>query len=300
MQGKFLRLENHFLKNYLRCFTNVHVQGKKSNIFILSSPRSGSTWLMELIGSEKNLKSCNEPFNIRKDHIASRLNINDWGELNSFASLSTIEKYLNSFILGKHKFAFKNQRPYQKNYNFFTNRMLFKILHACEHQVSWLKDTFNAKIIYLIRHPIPVSISRTEFPRLNAFVNSEYSKCFTDDQLSYSRNIISNGTVLEKAQLDWCLQNSPILNSLKDIDILVTYEQLVMEPYPIINNLVSILDLNNAMQMTSKINIPSGSVTKSNSETKKLLGEQSDDKSMLVRKWQNKITEEEERHLCRC
>src|SRR5690606_24342168 len=50
----------------LRWISNVHRPNGLPNVCIVSAPRSGSTWLLELVLSQPGFKPCNEPFNLRK------------------------------------------------------------------------------------------------------------------------------------------------------------------------------------------------------------------------------------------
>ena len=51
----------HFAKKVLNRI-HVHINKGKKDIFIFSTPRSGSTWLMQILGSNKGVKKVYEPF----------------------------------------------------------------------------------------------------------------------------------------------------------------------------------------------------------------------------------------------
>ena len=54
------------LKWNINKICNIHIQGDLPNIFVFSTARSGSTWLMEVISSEKGIKIIGEPLFLPK------------------------------------------------------------------------------------------------------------------------------------------------------------------------------------------------------------------------------------------
>ena len=233
------------LKILVKGGSNFHRQGQKPNIFLFSTPRSGSTWLMELIASQKGIKACNEPFNIRKSHIVKTLGISDWKVLANEASLPVLKKYLDDYVAGKLPLAYFDLLPYEKQHQYFTNRIIFKILFAGEDHIDWFQKNFNAPALFLIRHPLPVSLSREQLPRLHSYLNSDYRNNFTEEQIKEAGKIIEKGSKLEQAVLDWCFQNVPPLKKPAKTQLTITYEQLVLDPVPIINKLTEVLSLEN-------------------------------------------------------
>ncbi len=55
--------------------TSTHRPGALPNVFIFTTPRSGSTWLMELIWSQPGFRCVNEPLDIRDPLVARSLEI---------------------------------------------------------------------------------------------------------------------------------------------------------------------------------------------------------------------------------
>lgn len=285
----------HTFAKYL---CNSHRQGAKPSIFIFSTPRSGSTWLMELMLTQKGFKACNEPFNLRMTEIADTLGIHDWNSLYSDNALPKIERHINSFSNGELRVAFKNRYPWQRYYRLFTNRMVFKILHAGHEKIDWFVRTFDAQVVYLIRHPLPVALSRKELPRLSTFIDSEYSRYFTDQQIIEAKRILADGSHIKKAVLDWCLHNATAIKRHMDKVIFITYEQLVMNPEPVVNALSRQLGLDDATRIFDKITAPSGSVNQSTKETASALAAKSGKaKTWLIEKWRADIEADKEKEL---
>lgn len=288
------------LKIPIKSISNFHIQGQKPNIFLFSTPRSGSTWLMELIASQKGMKVCNEPFNIRKPYVQDILGIHEWETLCNSEALKKVEHYLRLFISGSKKVATFDLLPYQPYHRFFTNRIVFKLLFFGEHRITWLRNTFDAQMIFSIRHPIPVSVSRENFTRLNSYVHSEYSQNFSQAQLTFATAIMKDGSAMEKGVLDWCFQNAPLLRYGGNDLLLVTYEQLTLQPELIIDRMAEHLDLDDKKSMLNNVTRPSKSVSKSNQETTSFLKDTSNyeaNKKWLIEKWKKKVLPDEEEKL---
>lgn len=285
-----------------RYFSSVHVPGDRPNVCILSAPRSGSTWLLELVLSQPGFKPCNEPFNLRKEAVVRRLGLGRWEQLNDRAYLPQMESYLQSFLDNRYSAAFKGLRPGLPYHRFVTRRIAFKILFACEHRIDWLQETLHARTVLLIRHPLPVALSRKELPRLHAFLDSEFREFLSADQLRLADEVLTRADPLHLAVLDWCMQYAVPLQHFREHFLLLTYEQLVMRPEPALRALADHLDLDDVDAMRAHIGRPSGSVSKSGPETVNFLqsGTSPDnDKRWLVEKWRPRISAEQERSLMR-
>jgi len=49
------------LKSDIKKLCNIHIQGDLPNIFIFSTARSGSTWVMEMLATQRGMKFIDEP-----------------------------------------------------------------------------------------------------------------------------------------------------------------------------------------------------------------------------------------------
>lgn len=279
------------LKSIVKKYSNYHKSSSKSNIFIFTMPRSGSTWLMELIVTQRGFKYFSEPFNIRLLEVQNELGIESWEELYSNQNLPLIEAYIQKAVQGR--MGFFNPNPFGDYYRPFTNRLVFKIIHFGEHRMNWFRDKFNGKIIYLVRHPMAVSISRKQLPRLNTFLKSDYQNWMSKQQIRYAYEIIEKGTFLEKATLSWCLQNSISLHHKQDDWIMLTYEQMVREPELIVKYLSERLDFEQSDKILKNIEKQSMVKGLSDQTTHRFFKENKRDE--LVSKWRKKVSLEEER-----
>lgn len=282
------------LVQFARSLLNVHRPGHRPNVFVFSLPRSGSTWLMELIWSQPGFKHCNEPTDLRNPYVRKYLGISEWQQLYDNGAGDLLSRYFDDFCRGR--LGFMNPRPFQRYYRPYTNRIVFKMIHGCEDRLNWFGNAFNGRIVYLVRHPIAVSLSREGYPTLSALLNSSYRQYFTVDQLRFAENIYRTGTKLEQGVLSWCLQTAVPLREATDEWVVASYEQLILEPEPIVQQLGAKLDLPRPQRMLDQLPTPSRSSRKSDRSTRRLLDADQPTRALrLVEKWRDQVSAEEER-----
>ncbi len=207
-----------------------------------------------------------------------------------------IEEYLRGFCEGK--LHFMDPHPLSRYYRPVTHRIVFKMIHGCEHRLNWFADTFNGRIIYLIRHPIAVAISREAYPTLLPMLRTEYADRFSATQLAEAERILRHGDKLECGVLSWCLQTSVPLRDTRPDWVVVSYEQMVVEPAKIVTHVCALLDLPYPERMLRWIDKPSHVKYKSDKATQQVLeSRDAEQRHWLVRKWREKVSPEQEKRL---
>ncbi len=63
------------LYNVYRTLTSVYRPSGLPHVFLFTMPRSGSTWLMELIWSQPGFKAVNEPLDLRNPVVRMHLGV---------------------------------------------------------------------------------------------------------------------------------------------------------------------------------------------------------------------------------
>ena len=285
------------VKDPVKALFNRHVPDGSPNVFVVTMPRSGSTWLMELIGDQPGFKTCSEPLNIRLPLVRRHLGARRWHDLHEPSLTESMRRYFEAFCDGSLHFL--DPIPLRSNvYRFRSRRIVFKVIHGGEERIEWFRDTFNGRIVYLLRHPIPVAISHEVYPRLSAYVESPYREHFTADQVALATEIIASGSRLQKGVLAWCFENAVPLRTRAADWTVVTYEQLVLEPRPIIDLLIDRLELDDPSRMLDNLDRASGVKRKSDAATQALLERRDQDaRRRLVDKWRRSVDHEEEVRL---
>jgi hypothetical protein len=278
------------LKQIVKAFANVHRQGDLPNIFLFATARGGSTWVMELIASQPGMKYYDEPFNIRRQNVARTRLFPTWDTvMPDGADTERIVAYLRDLQRGRY--GYMNPPPFRRNHRFFTSRIVFKI-HELEHLVDTLPQRCNGVAVYLLRHPVPTSLSRAVLPRLDLFLRSEYYEARLGAARSRAiRALAARGTHLQRGVVSWCYENVVPLTSASPSTLFVTYEELVLNPVRSCDLLTARLQLTDRDAVLRGFGRPSANITMSSAETLAAMGhpDEQQRRRQLVTRWQPKL-----------
>lgn len=228
----------------------------KKPIFIFSNRRGGSTLLMDMIYSQPGIDYISEPLNFWRYHPHYQRLPHPY--LSKFISLETSEeklllRYFKDLLAGHCRL--RNQwNIFNWDYSFHVNRLVVKLLSG-KALIDWFFNNFDIEIIYLIRHPIPVSLSIIKCGWGNtadAFLENNYfRKSFLDgDKEVFCRDILTSGSSLERYVLEWCLENLYPLSVYRQRPwLILTYEELVLRPHQLSELICSRFDLPNPKRM---------------------------------------------------
>lgn len=279
----------------VKACTNRHRQGPLPNVFVFATPRSGSTWLMEIIASQPGFKYYDEPLNPRRENVAYGRMFPDYSSLMpGSGDPDRIIGYLKALQAGRHRYM--NPPPFRRNHRFFTNRIVFKI-HEIEHLMDQVASECGGQLVYLLRHPIANSISRTVQPRLEMFLNSpHYAALVGEPERTLEiRSIAKSGTPLQRAVISWCYENLTTLRAPNPAMLVVTYEELVVNPVKSCDLLMQQLDLPDRESMLAAFERPAINIRMSQAQTLAAMSSPDAEKRRirLVSKWQDTITEQQ-------
>lgn len=283
------------LKKFVKSWSNCHSQARRPNLFLFATPRGGSTWFMEMIWSQKGMKYCSEPFNVRRPEVALDLGIKSFPGLYAEGSHEKYASYLQKIC--RNKIRYNNPNPFRKHSNFFTDRIVFKVIHAGMDRIPWFEERFQAKAFVVIRHPIPVSLSRKVFPLLDQFEESDYSRHFSKEQLDVVAKVKAGGDHLSRGVVAWCLHNYFPLSRERGKHMVLSYEEALLKPEAMIDYMARELELEDKQRMLDQSAKPSAVLSLSSIERKKLLSEQSGNRTKLINSWRNQIDEAREKEL---
>jgi hypothetical protein len=281
------------IKNFIRPRLSVHRPNGSAPTVLTAIPRGGSTWIMEVLGALSGTRMIAEPFNVRVPEIDASLEMHNWAELLKRSSQSKLVHYLQQINSGT--ISFLDPNPFVQR-RFITNRTLFKVIHLPAHISEDIANQMGARFLCLVRHPVPVSLSRKVFPMLNDFLQSEYRAEFSAAQNQLAEQLILRGSHLEKGVLAWCLQFEPFLrNADADrLSRLITYEQCVAETEQAVSMIEALLGEHFPEDIKARALAPSRVLSKSDVQTQSVLKSQSDGDARvqhLIARWQNQISE---------
>jgi len=287
------------VKYALKAWSNIHRQGPDKNIFLFATPRGGSTWMMEIISSQPGMKYYDEPFNLRRDNVARTGLFPDYRSLMpERAAPAQIVEYLNALAAGQYRFM--NPPPYRPGHRFFTNRIVFKI-HELEHLIQQIATECNGQVVYLLRHPIPTTLSRRVFPRLELFLeSSHYARLIGDPKrLDEIRRLGTTGTHLQKGTVSWCFENMEPLTAPDFGGLFVAYEELTLNPVKSCDLLLDRLQFSDREAMLRALNRAAANIKMSSAETQQMMNHPDERRrrDYLVTKWRSKVTAADQRDV---
>jgi hypothetical protein len=250
---------------------------------------------MELIWSQPGFKYCNEPLNLKGEWLQQQSGIGGFDDLYSVGVKDRLLKYFVEISNGQnHNF---DPNPKRKYYRFFTNRIVYKVIHGGEKYINDIADACNGKVVYLLRHPIPVALSRKVLPRMEQLCSDFVLQNFSQDEKELAININRTGNEMERRILAWCLQNKFALVHRNKDWVVITYEQLTVDPFPVINKLVEKLQLPDPEKIFRQLNIPSAVSVQSQSDFHDLMRLKGNERDGLINRWKDKVKPDEAKSL---
>jgi len=212
----------------------------KKNIILLTSRRSGGTWITQILSLRKNTKFVLEPYNIG---YADLINFRHYSKdilIDGYPRYGRDFEHVKLFF---KKILFSNSVKCQEQWNFFSKEFDFftdsTVIKTHSPKIfidSLLKEFKNEKFLFLIRNPLAQCLSvakKTDVP------GKEYISRYLDDPVYISKFInpkmkelmirsLSTGTYFDKLFLSWVLENLPVLRALPNKNLLlIKYENLV-------------------------------------------------------------------------
>jgi hypothetical protein len=279
-------------KYVLKSVSNLHKQGDKPNVFLFATARGGSTWVMEILASQAGMKYYDEPFNVRRDNVARVGLFTKWEDLMPDTDdPARVTKFLNDLVAGEYPFM--NPPPFRPHHRLLTDRVVFKI-HEMEHLIGRIARDCNGLVVYLLRHPVSTTLSRTVFPRLELFLSSNYYADAVGDatRLREIRRIGAAGTRLQKGVVSWCFENLIPLQRPDFDGLFVTYEELLLNPSRSCDLFMQRLQFDDRNKMMEAFVTPAANISMSSAETLQEMAKTDplDRAVSLISRWQAKVT----------
>lgn len=275
----------HFI--FLKCLLMFKHYDISHSLIISSEPRSGSTWLMEMLLKIEFTITNSEPLHVTGGPVPPRLN---WGwrpfikeNDNNDEFREEMEKILtlktyNQWTLGYNQSILKALR----------SKMVLTRFCRAHLSLPWMVNQFqfNYKPIYLIRHPIAVALSQIE----NFHINKPFSEyvipeCINNERyinnFAYLNNLKTN---LERQIATWCIHNVEIINHPRRQEwIPIFYEDLILNPEANLNRI--------SEEWNLKINMDS--INFSTPSASNYLNSFQADKMKQLSKWKKRLSSDE-------
>lgn len=256
-----------------------HRQGSKPNVLLFSSRRGGSTFVMELFGVNRGVRTLDQPFATVSRAMTSgqvaRVPRFRLGQLTSVND--EVQPALESMVADLFAGRLVINAPvkvWRRGTTWRSDRLVLKITDAIPI-IDWFHHHVPAETVYLTRHPIPQALScirngwnLTIDAHLHddAFIEANLS----DSSLATAHDIARSGNDLQRFVLNWMLDNIAPLRLLADRPTWthVRYEDCVTAPEVTLERLAHRLQLVDIDRMQSMVTRPSVSSHISTPETR--------------------------------
>ena len=229
---------------------NFHKSGGRADIALVGSRRSGSTLLMQMIGSSHGVRSVNQPLSIQSGPFIQARKVAMFRS-RYFTNLSESERLaMRKFFEDIRKSQIRVDEPWRlwaADFHFRTNRIVFKFTNA-HYLRSLLKDDLGMTVVDFLRHPLHqvISCERNKWAHhLDDFVREPgfLEQVLSPDERSCLDDVSLSGSPFEKLALTWILENLPILRSTEAGYRRVYYEDLVAADEAYLNDLCTALQI---------------------------------------------------------
>jgi hypothetical protein len=289
-----------------------HRQGPKPNILLHCMPRSGSTWILNTVSAHPGMRYIGRPFMTALNSrwrgtipdLADTYNDgpdHDMGHYIHFEgdTLRQFEAFARRIVTAQwHIYPTLHFRsPY---FNRKTDRVILQV-HTIFAMCEWFPETFPVQTALLLRHPIPNALSiiaRNWRDEAAAYLHNPWfvETHLTGLQVDLGREVLRDGTPLERHVLDWSLRTLVPLRAIQsgkhDDWLLLTYEQTALESERMVRVMSQRWDLPDVDAMLRQVRLPSRTVSADTVE-------KVSDTDYLLRRWRSKIDEQEERRIMR-
>lgn len=285
------RLRTHLVGR----LSNRHHPGDKPDIFAFSPPRSGSTFVLEIMAREPGLKVINEPLNINRPTTRRALGVSDWAEATRLTQREArYARYIQA--LRANRLGALNAPFYRDDRRTRTDRLFLKILHGGEDMVPWFEQSLGGQILVLLRHPIPTVQSHWHFPRLTSYLDQPgLTRHLTDRQMTRARKLLDERDLFACAILDWCFQTFLMAHAdIPDTWTRISYEELVLDPDGALAYLRERLHLTGRFDAQDISTTPSRTVIRRDAATRAHIEQgDRDSKRYLIDRWQEKVSQDQ-------
>jgi hypothetical protein len=264
-------------------------------VFLCGIPRGGSTWIMEVLSTRPQTRMIAEPFNLRVPRIADALGTDDWNECGTEDFRQRALAYLRNLESGHLRFL--NPNPLVL-WRFYTRRTLYKVIHLPTDLACGMAEELGAVPLVLLRHPVPVALSRKVFPLLDTLDDCPLLESLTTMQREVLFQIRKDGSHLERGLAAWSFHFYPYLSTIdmkQPPDNLLTYEEMLTDAKETLSRVERVLGERFPENVHEHLRRPSRVQSKSDEDTRKVLSAEEGEARTrhLLERWKDQISEEE-------
>lgn len=236
------------------------------SVLLLSMRRSGSTLAMQMIASQPGFDYSDQPLDLWRYH-PHRRRLPPVPATGRYVDPAPEERaalvgYLRDLLEGRLR-VYGQWRIHDPDFHWRVDRVVVKTVNALPLTASLVDGLPAARVIHLVRHPIPtaLSIERRGWKSLvDVLLASDgfVDRYVPDGAVTELRRIADRGSPLQRYVLEWGLENLAPLREMEGGRLSgVTYEELVDRPLESSRRLAEALDLPDPERMARTLGEPS-------------------------------------------
>lgn len=232
-------------------------------LLLAGSGRSGTTWLAQILAANPNVRVIFEPFDPRRVPEWSSFSVKQY--VRPGASHPELAEIIRTILAGEISNPWVNRLGNK----WWANRRVIKSIRA-NLMLAWIEQRFSPRIIYLLRHPCAVVQSKLQLEWDSHLDDLLQQEELVEDYLQPFLPVITKAnSEAQKHAVLWCVENMIPLRQMGERSWnVVTYEQLLTSPEPILSNLLDSLKIrrtwltNRALRRVSPVTRPDSPIYK--------------------------------------
>lgn len=245
------------------CILNARSRNFKpeENIMISSYPRSGSTWLMELVNEIPGTVNLWEPLHLKNVEVFDDLDFGWRQYIPEDKEWEKAEEAFQKLFRGDYLNFWLSSRSSPMEFT-SADQMIVKFVRA-NAMLPWLTKRFNFQYepIYLLRHPFAVAASQLKEgswdPEFNGYKLPDMP--YNEVYKTHFPFLLSLKSRPEEMVADWCINNKIVLeNDRHQKDwIPIYYEEILLYPEKVLHQIFNRWDIPMPESILKKVRKPS-------------------------------------------
>ncbi|PLX78594.1 MAG: hypothetical protein C0616_14245 [Desulfuromonas sp.] len=216
---------------FLTAWVNILLRNYESPVWVVGEARSGTTWLMELLGSDGKRRVLFEPFHPKFNHTLKLT------PLHNYVPTDHDEMDFRDFCANVFQGKLFNGRvDAYRNYRLFHSGLVIKDVYANLLLPYMSKNFDKVRKILILRNPIAVALSKQKRPMghwINNPVDFLTDDALVKDHLEPFADMIRSleDDYFQKQVMIWCVVHYVPLRVLgPNLLHVVLYEELFADP----------------------------------------------------------------------
>lgn len=247
-QAKFLTAKSTLIEIAL---VMEEIVNTKHPILVTGSPRSGTTWIGEVLSKYKNIGYIHEPFNINTKAGICNAHFQYWFSFVTKENDSNYYHHLKSTLAFRYNLiialkSVHNTKEFRRVLREWKVTQKYRLGHArplikdplAVFSAQWLASRYNAQVVIMVRHPCAVVAS---FRRLNWKVKLAdflsqpllIKNHLEPYQEKIKQMLVEDADIIDQASLLWKMIYHVVLDYQRQYPdwIFIRHEDIATDPH---------------------------------------------------------------------